>query len=119
MKSDQAKKLKRAQKRVKNLKGFYRHLRVFIVVNILLMFVKFRAFDFFTEKGITDQGFIDWFEWNIIGTPVLWGVGLGFHALYVFVLKSRPLKEYTPKFYKQWEERQIEKYMNEESNSKD
>jgi len=112
-------RLKRAHKRVKNLKGFYRHLRVYIVINILLLLVKFRAYDYFADEGIMDEGFFDWFEWNIIGTPVIWGLGLGIHAIYVFVLKSRPLKEFSPKFYKEWEERQIEKYMNEENNFKD
>jgi len=112
-------RLKRAHKRVKVLKGFYRHLRVYIVINILLLLVKFRAYDYFTEEGMMDEGFFDWFEWNIIGTPVIWGLGLGAHAIYVFVLKSRPLKEFSPKFFKKWEERQIEKYMNEENNLKD
>lgn len=119
MKSDQTEKLKKAQKRVKNLKDFYRHLRVYIVINVLLLIVKFKAHDFFTEKGIVDEGFIDWFEWNILGTPVIWGLGLGVHAIYVFGFKSKSLKELKPRFYTDWEDRQIEKYMNEEENLKD
>jgi len=119
MESSQSEKFKRAQKRVKGIKDFYKHLRIFVVINILLLVVKFRAFDFFTEKGIFDEGFIDWFEWNIIGTPIIWGIGLGLHAVYVFVFKSKPLKELTPQFFKNWEERQIEKYMNEENDLKD
>lgn len=119
MKSDQSEQFKRAQKRVKSLKDFYKHLKVFIIINILLMIVKFRAYDFFTERGIVDEGFVNWFEWNVIGTPVIWGLGLGLHAIYVFVFKSKPLKEFTPQFFKDWEERQIDKYMNEENNLKD
>lgn len=121
MKSNQnhSEKYKRAQKRVKNLKDFYKHLRVFVIINILLLIIKSRAYDFFTERGIMDEGFFNWLDWNIIGTPIIWGFGLGLHAIYVFVFKSKPLKEFAPRFYKDWEERQIEKYMNEESNKKD
>jgi len=119
LRSDRSEKLKRAQRRVKSLTDFYKHLRVFIIVNILLLIVKSRAYDFFTEKGIMDEGFFNWFEWNILGTPIVWGFGLGLHAAYVFVFKSKPLKEFKPRFYKEWEERQIEKYMNEEKNLKD
>ena len=110
---DQAEKLKKAQKRVKNLKDFYRHLRVYIVINILLLVVKSKAYDFFTERGVMDEGFFNWFEWNILGTPIVWGLGLGVHAIYVFGFKSKSLKELKPRFYKNWEERQIEKYMKE------
>jgi len=117
MESNQSEKLKRAQKKVKNLKDFYRHLRVYIVINILLLVVKLKAYNYFTEEGTMQESFFDWFEWNIIVTPVVWGLGLGVHALYVF--NSKPLKSFKPKFYTDWEERQIEKYMNEENNLKD
>ncbi|MBM1107655.1 2TM domain-containing protein [Aurantibacter crassamenti] len=119
METNQAKKLKRAQRRVGQIKKFYKHLRIFIVVNILLLVFKFKAYEFFTEKGISDEGFLNWFEWNIIGTPVIWGIGLGCHAIYVFILKSKPLKELRPQFLKDWEERQIEKIMREDKNSND
>jgi len=114
---NQSEKLKRAQKRVKDLKDFYRHLRVYAVINILLFIVKLRAYDFFTEKGIMDEGFFNWFEWNILGTPIVWGIGLALHAVYVFVLKSKPLKEIRPRFYKEWEEKQIQKYIDKEKES--
>jgi len=119
MKPDQSEKFERAQKRVKDLKDFYRHLRVYIVINLILVFLIYRGLDFFGERAVEDSGFNDWLVWNIFGTPIIWGIGLGFHAVYVFVIKSRSLKELKPKFYKEWEERQIEKYMNEESNLKD
>ena len=98
-------KLARAKKRVKELKKFYRHLRVYLVVNLILFFFKFRALRFFEAKGMQDEGFLNWFDWNLLATPVLWGIGLLVHAFYVFVAK--------PTFIKDWEQRQIEKYMNE------
>jgi len=106
-------KLARAQKRVEDIKKFYRHLRVYIVINILLLIVKYRALDFLTDKGFQDQGFLDWFQWNFLSTPVIWGIGLIVHALYVFKFDAKPLKELKPKFLKDWEARQIQKYMDE------
>ena len=112
-KEDYIKRLKKAQKKVENIKNFYRHLRVYMVINIILFFLIYGAMDFFGKNSFQNQGFINWYLWNLIGTPVLWGIGLLFHALYVFGLKSRTLSELKPKFLKDWEERQIKKYMEE------
>lgn len=112
-KEEYRKRLKKAQKRVEDIKRFYRHLRIYIVVNLILLFFKFRALDFFQDNGIQDQGFLDWFEWNIVGTPILWGIGLLVHALYVFRFQSKPLRGFKPRFIKDWEERQISKYIEE------
>ncbi len=107
-------KLARAQKRVRNLKKFYNHLKAYIIVNLILLFLKYRTLDFFADKAVVhDQNFLYWFEWNVLGTPILWGIGLLFHALYVFRLKSKPLSDLKPNFLKDWEERQIQKYMEE------
>ncbi|MEO9893178.1 2TM domain-containing protein [Aurantibacter sp.] len=116
---DHLAKLKRAELRVKQIKKFYKHLRVFVIVNVLLLIVKFRAHDFFAGQGMSDEGFLTWLDWNIIGTPVIWSLVLGVHAFHVFVMKSQSIKAYTPKFFKDWEERQIEKFMNEEENIQD
>lgn len=107
-------KLARAQKRVASIKKFYRHLRIFIIANLILLFFKFKALNFFEDKGVQDQDFLNWFEWNIIGTPVLWGIGLVIHAVYVFSFDAKPFKELKPKFLKEWEERQIRKFMENE-----
>ena len=112
-KDNYTKKLARAQKRVNDIKIFYRHLRIYIFINVLLLFIKYRALDFFAEKGIQDPGFLDWFQWNLISTPVVWGIGLLLHALYVFKFQAKPLKELKPKFLEDWEKRQIQKYMDE------
>ena len=112
-KDNYTKKLARAQKRENDIKIFYRHLRIYIFINVLLLFIKYRALDFFAEKGIQDPGFLDWFQWNLISTPVVWGIGLLLHALYVFKFQAKPLKELKPKFLEDWEKRQIQKYMDE------
>ncbi|MDD1774708.1 MAG: 2TM domain-containing protein [Methanobacterium sp.] len=81
----------RAKKRVDELKGFYGHLMAFIVVNVFLAVVNF----------LTTPGF-PWF----LFITFFWGIGLISHALTVF--SKRGL------FSKEWEERKIKQYMDEE-----
>lgn len=90
-------KLKRAKKRVGQLKGFYVHLAVYIAVNLLI------AGSMVIRSGWgTDPIHI----WAILSTPVFWGIGLGFHALNVFGINGI--------FGRRWEERQIRKFMEED-----
>lgn len=104
----------RAKKRVEQLGKFYKHLRVYIVVNLALLIIKLNLYEVFTDNGITDSGFYNWWEWNIIGTPLLWGLGLSVHAFYVFVLKGDKFFDLKPNFVKKWEARQLEKFIREE-----
>jgi len=104
----------KARKRVDNIKKFYKHLTVFIVINSVLLIAKFKLFDFFTQQGVQDQGFYDWLNWNIIGTPVVWGIGLLLHGIYVFRMNSRPLKDFRPRFVKNWEMKKMEEFLREE-----
>jgi len=85
---------KTAKKRVKKKKGFYNHLIVYVLVNILMFLLVF-----FTESGP------DRFGWFVpMGG---WGFGLMMHYLGVFGLpgKNKVLS-------KDWEEREILKEMN-------
>lgn len=106
----------KARKRVDDMKKFYRHLRVYIIINVLLLVVKFNLFQWFKDdyEWLQSPQFNDWFSWNVFGTPVLWGLGLLVHGLYVFKLKSKSWQELKPKFLKDWEKRQIEKFINED-----
>ena len=60
----------RAKKRVEAKIGFFIHLTVYIVVNILLVIINFS----------TSTQYL-WFKWPLLG----WGIGVLFHALGVFV----------------------------------
>ncbi|SFR75982.1 2TM domain-containing protein [Maribacter stanieri] len=94
-------KLARAKKKVKELKGFYIHLLVYVLVNLFLMTV--------TIMGIMSSGasFSEaLFNFGTFSTPFFWGIGLAFHAAKVF--------GYSPFFSKDWEQRQINKYVEEE-----
>jgi energy-coupling factor transporter transmembrane protein EcfT len=63
----------KAKKRVEAKIGFYIHLAVYIVVNILLIIINLA----------TSTGYL-WFKWPLIG----WGIGVFFHAMGVFVFSG-------------------------------
>jgi len=84
-------KYERAKKRVEELKGFYGHLIAYIIVITFFAVVNF----------LTYPGF-----WWFLIIAFFWGIGLVSHAASIF-LKGRV-------FSKDWEERKIKKYMEEE-----
>ncbi|NBL65280.1 histidine kinase [Flavobacterium sp. NST-5] len=90
----------RASQRVKKIAGFYRHLLVYILVNLFLISLKY----FNLDKG--DQ----FFEFSTFSTAFFWGIGLAFHALGVFGTSAF--------LGNNWEERKIREIMDKEKNSK-
>ena len=88
-------KYEKAKKRVEEIKGFYSHLIVYVVVNIGLFLL-----NLFTSPGAW------WFYWPLLG----WGIGLFFHTMGVFVFSKFPGK--------QWEERKIKEVMNKMNEDK-
>ena len=96
-----------AKKKVEEIKSFYGHLRAYIIINVLLILLQTELVDFILARNKDmDPGFFDWVNINIIITPLLWGIGLAFHGLYVYRHKLT--------FFKKWEERQIRKFMEED-----
>lgn len=88
-----------AKKRVEEIKGFYIHLAVYIIVNLFISTVKIvrEVQDGFTfEEAFTDFG--SYAVW------IFWGIGVLFHALKVFGFQFF--------FGRDWEERKIKEYMN-------
>ncbi|MCM4171425.1 hypothetical protein DHD32_08030 [Arenibacter sp. TNZ] len=95
------KKLERARKQVKELKGFYVHLSVYLAVNLLITIVEI------TEKMGRGETFFEAFrDFGTFAIWLFWGIGLVFHGLKVFSC--------SPFFNKEWEARQIQKYMDKE-----
>jgi len=84
----------RAEKKIKELKGFYIHAFVYVVVNVFLCITII----------VNSQG--DIWNFGLVATPLFWGLGLGIHALIVFGENLF--------FYKSWEERKIKHFMKEE-----
>ncbi|MEX0289812.1 MAG: 2TM domain-containing protein [Flavobacteriaceae bacterium] len=105
-------KLERAKKRVQELKGFFKHVRGFIIVNVLLLLLRGGILNFITVNGEPlDDSVLRWVDLNFILTPVLWGIGLLIHGIYVY--------RYKFSFLKSWEEEQIKKYMEEDQHNAD
>ncbi|WP_411031906.1 2TM domain-containing protein [Spongiimicrobium sp. 3-5] len=115
MENYQSEKYKKALRRVDMQKKFYKHVMVYIVINIVLVAIKIKLFHGVIHENTWGEGFSDWLAWNFLATPLFWGLGLVFHGLYVFLLKGKPLKEFKPKRLKEWEERQIQKYMEQDN----
>ncbi|WAC03209.1 2TM domain-containing protein [Lacinutrix neustonica] len=84
----------RAKKKVDNIRGFYVHLVVYLLINIFLIV---------TITSNSDQPL---FSFGTFSTPIFWGIGLFFHFLSVF---GKNLI-----FGKAWEQRQIDKYMDDD-----
>lgn len=63
----------RAKKRVEAKFGFYIHLTVYIIVNLLLIIINLN----------TSTSYL-WFKWPMMG----WGIGLFFHAVGVFLFSA-------------------------------
>ena len=106
MKEPISNKYERAKKRVEEVKGFHKHLMAYVVINIIIFLAHIRIFDFFAVEKGHDAYFGDWFGWNVLLTPLLWGIGLAFHAWRVFGRKTG--------FMRKWEERKIQELMDEE-----
>lgn len=101
-------KYKRATKRVKQLKGFYNHIKIFVVVNLALYLIKSGWIHSWLPNGFPRASYyFDWINENF----VIWGIFLVFHGLLVFRNKLP--------FFKNWEKKQIQKFMEQESKEED
>lgn len=93
----------KAKKRVDAIKGLYFSLIGFIVITILLLIFKRQILDFFIANGLENENWLQWMEWNILAIPLIWGLILLIKGVSLFVFKSNKIKD--------WEERQIQKYL--------
>ncbi|GAA0872289.1 histidine kinase [Gangjinia marincola] len=80
----------RAKERVEELKGFYIHFSIYLLMIPVFIWINTQSTSF------------PWAIFPIVG----WGFGVGGHAMEVF--------NYNPILGKDWEERQIKKYMDED-----
>ena len=92
-----------AKKRVKDIKGFYVHFMVYIIVNLMISSV--------IIYGLMSSGntlFEAITNFGTYSTAFFWGIGIFFHWLGVFGFKSLG-------FGKEWEERKIKELMEKEN----
>ncbi len=99
MENNNDRKYRKARKRVKEIKDFYTHLTVYIIVNLFLIIMHLGIF----KSGITN---IEIPGWSMFTTPFFWGIGLFFHWFKVFKNNIT--------FFKNWEERKIQEYLDKE-----
>lgn len=85
----------KARERVEQLRKFYGNLTSYVVIITLLAFINYW----------TNEWKYMWFLWAAFG----WGIGLLFHAMGTFNLN--------PFFNKEWEERKIREFMQEDEQS--
>ena len=84
---------KRAKERVAELKAFYGHVFVYLIVNIGLFII-----------NILTTPHNSWFYWPLLG----WGIGLFAHGFNTFGTRGILGKD--------WEERKIKKIMEKDKN---
>ncbi len=98
-------KYERAKTKVASIKRFYNHVLVFLIINIILYFLRHKfVFILVSENALGNPEFLDWINWNVYGTTIVWGFILAIHALIVFGNISG--------YMKRWEEREIQKHIN-------
>ncbi|RDY61181.1 2TM domain-containing protein [Flagellimonas nanhaiensis] len=101
-------KYEKARKRVKELKDFYRHIKVFVIINGLFYLLKSQILNpYIPEEFQFESYYYDWVDINVL----IWGIILALHAIYLYRNKLPYLK--------QWEERQIRKYMERDKSEMD
>ncbi|HZW63717.1 MAG TPA: 2TM domain-containing protein [Flavobacteriaceae bacterium] len=88
-----------ALKRVKQLKGFYTHLVVYLVINTIILVLHYRGLD-------ANEPF---FKWEHFMTLFFWGIGLVAHGLPIYMPNII--------FGKKWEQRKIKEYMDREQST--
>lgn len=99
--NNERKRLKKAQERLKQLKGFYIHLTIYLAVNTILLLMKVIGNAYYGESFMGPV-----WHFSTFSTWFFWGIGLFFHGLKVF--------NRTTLFSKNWEERQIQKYLEQD-----
>lgn len=109
MKSNVLSKYERAKMKVASIRGFYYHAIVFIIINLMLFILKHKfTFILINKSALGNPEFLEWIDWNVFGTTIVWGIILAIHGI-------RVLGEFSLRV-RIWEERQIQKYMNSNSN---
>ena len=89
-------KFERAHKKMKDIKGFYSHLVIYLIINFMLILIQMGIFN----GSLASVRVPSWAHFT---TPFFWGIGVFFHGLYVFQHKFT--------IFKDWEERKIKEYM--------
>lgn len=99
--NDERQKLKRARKRLAEIKGFYTHLTVYLIINITISLLKLIGNSYYGDSFMGP-----FWHFSTLATWLFWGIGLFLHGTKVFSNKAV--------FSKQWEARQLKKIMDKD-----
>lgn len=99
MNSEEKIKYERAKNKVEDIKGFYIHLSIYLGINGLMLLA---ALGVFKDTFLP----IEFPMWSYFTTPFFWGIAIFINWIYVFKSNLNPFKE--------WEERKIKEFMEEE-----
>lgn len=94
MKNAEDLKYERARKRVAQLKSYYIHLGVYVVINAFILA------NLYIKSGYDNESFWDWKNFT---TAFFWGIGLLFHTVCTFGI--------IPVYSSKWEDRKIKEFM--------
>lgn len=93
-----------AYRKVKRIKGFYSHLKVYIIINIIIIVSSLNRIyigNHFEIRGLQN--------WEIYSTAFYWGIALVIHAFTVFGPDLF--------FNNDWEQKKIREYMDKDASS--
>lgn len=91
-----------AYKKVKRIKGFYSHVKIYIIVNIIIIISNLTRDTFGFTFHLNEL-----LDWDTYSTAFYWGIGLLIHGLSVFGSELF--------FSDDWEKKKIQEYMNKEA----
>jgi hypothetical protein len=94
---DEIQQLEKARKKIEKIKGFYKHLIAYVLVNAFLLIKTYSNLD-------PGEAFFTWHNFSVMGW---WGLGLASHAYGTFGPSLM--------FGSKWEDRKIQEYMNRQN----
>lgn len=74
----------KAKKRVKEIKGFYSHFLIYILVNIFISSIIIFGLTYSGESSFLES----FSQFGVYSTWLFWGIGIFFHWLSVFGFKN-------------------------------
>ena len=89
----------RAKKRVEELKGYYKHLAMYLIINTVIS-----AFRIYDNMGDGDTFYEALASYNTYLVWFFWGIGMFFHTLNTFGWNTF--------LGSKWQEKKVNEYMN-------
>ena len=102
MKITETANYERAKKQVNCIKGFYNHLIIYLIMNLMIILIRLEIIPIMYIDS-TETNFQSWLDWNTYGIAIFWGMGVLIHAIWVF--------RYQFTFFSYWEDKKIQDFI--------